>query len=59
MERLNVYRCSMKIDPILELFKIFLKENGYSCLSTPMNTRHADMFIAFKAGLQGLDAPKH
>ena len=49
----------MKIDPILELFKIFLKENGYSCLSTPMNTRHADMFIAFKAGLQGLDAPKH
>lgn len=42
----------MKLDLELEQFRKFLTDNGYSHLSAPMNTRHSDMYLAYRAGRQ-------
>ena len=41
----------IKDDPILNKFIEYLKEAGYSSISDPLNTRHSDMYAAFKAGV--------
>ena len=41
----------MKNDPHYDLFIKFLRDNNYSHIEYPLNTRYSDMFIAFKEGI--------
>lgn len=37
-------------DPLLEEFKVWLTDNGYSLIDSQLNTKQDAMFDAYKAG---------